>query len=309
MASLALNSGTDNRKAILLILAAMAAFSVEDAFIKQLANTHSIGQILIVIGLFSALFFALLAIKNGQSLWASNLWTPLTLTRMLAEAIAGVAFVTSLSLVPLSTVAAVFQIMPLTVTMGAALFLGERVGWRRWTAVFVGFVGVLLIIRPGFEGFNPSVLWVMVAVVGVAIRDLVTRVIPANVESSIISFQAFSSVVVAGLIVLLVSDQVMAPIEGQQLVYFGCTIVFSISGYYAIVLAMRLGTASTVAPFRYSRLLFSLMLGVFIFKESPDALTLIGSGVIIATGMYTYLRERHLVAELSKSEKAARVTH
>ena len=283
----------------------MAAFSIEDAFIKQLSNTISISQILIVIGLVSAIFFALISLKNGHSLFASNLWTRATLARMLSEAVAGVAFVTSLSLVPLSTVAAVFQIMPLTVTMGAALFLGERVGWRRWVAVFVGFFGVLLIIRPGFDGFNPSVLWVLIAVVGVAVRDLVTRVIPSDVGSSIISFQAFSSIVIAGVILLLVSRQVMVPIVGLELVYFGFTVIFTISGYYAIVLAMRLGNASIVAPFRYSRLLFSLLIGIFIFNESPDGLTLIGSGIIIVTGIYTYLRERRLG---KKSSKPAAVT-
>jgi len=224
---------------------------------------------------------------------------------MLAEAVAGVAFVTSLSLVPLSTVAAVFQIMPLTVTMGAALFLGESVGWRRWLAVFVGFLGVLLIIRPGFDGFNPAVLWVLIAVLGVAVRDLVTRVIPADVGSSIISFQAFLSIVIAGIILLLVSRQVMVPMVGLELVYFGFTVIFTISGYYAIVLAMRLGNASIVAPFRYSRLLFSLLIGIFVFEESPDGLTLIGSGIIIATGIYTYFRERSLDKKTSKPAAVA----
>ena len=278
----------------------MAAFSIEDAFIKQLSSTVSISQILIVIGLVSAIFFALVSLKSGHSLWAASLWTRATLTRMLAEAVAGVAFVTSLSLVPLSTVAAVFQIMPLTVTMGAALFLGESVGWRRWLAVFVGFLGVLLIIRPGFDGFNPAVLWVLIAVLGVAVRDLVTRVIPADVGSSIISFQAFLSIVIAGIILLLVSRQVMVPMVGLELVYFGFTVIFTISGYYAIVLAMRLGNASIVAPFRYSRLLFSLLIGIFVFEESPDGLTLIGSGIIIVTGIYTYFRERSLDKKTSK---------
>ena len=272
------------------MLAAMAGFTIEDAFIKQLSSTISIGQILISIGLCSSVFFAIVALTSGHSLLASNLWTRATLTRMFAEAIAAVAFVTSLSLVPISTVAAVFQITPLTITMGAALFLGERVGWRRWLAVFVGFIGVLLIIRPGFGGFNPSVLWVLVAVLGVAVRDLVTRVIPFNVESSIISFQAFSSVVIAGAIILLVSPQDIAPIADKELVYLGCTIVFSISGYYAIVSAMRVGNASVVASFRYSRLIFSLLVGVFIFNESVDMLTLIGSVIIIGSGLYTYLR-------------------
>jgi drug/metabolite transporter (DMT)-like permease len=282
------------------MLAAMAGFTIEDAFIKQLSSTISIGQILISIGLCSSVFFAIVALTSGHSLLSSNLWTRATLTRMFAEAIAAVAFVTSLSLVPISTVAAVFQITPLTITMGAALFLGERVGWRRWLAVFVGFIGVLLIIRPGFGGFNPSVLWVLVAVLGVAVRDLVTRVIPFNVESSIISFQAFSSVVIAGAVILLVSPQDIAPIADKELVYLGCTIVFSISGYYAVVSAMRVGNASVVASFRYSRLIFSLLVGVFIFNESVDMLTLTGSVIIIGSGLYTYLREHRTLMESRK---------
>ncbi len=288
------------------MLAAMAGFTIEDAFIKQLSSTISIGQILIVIGLCSSVFFALLVLTRGHSLLASKVWTRATLTRMFAESVAAMAFVTSLSLVPISTVAAVFQVTPLTITMGAALFLGESVGWRRWTAVCVGFIGVLLIIRPGFGGFNPSVLWVLVAVLGVAVRDLVTRVIPPNVESSIISFQAFSSLAIAGAISLLVSPQDIAPIAGKELVYFGCAIVFSISGYYAIVSAMRVGNASIVASFRYSRLLFSLLVGVFIFDESVDMLTLIGSAIIIGTGLYTFLREHRIVMARKQNRKNKR---
>jgi len=277
------------------MLVAMVGFTIEDAFIKQLSNTISIGQILIIVGFFSSVFFALLAVTRGRKLLAPNVWTRATITRMFAEAIAAMAFVTSLSLVPLSTVAAVFQITPLTITLGAALFLGESVGWRRWTAIGVGFIGVLLIIRPGFSDFDPSVLWVLVAVLGVAVRDLVTRAIPTSVESSIISFQAFSSLVVAGALILLVTPQGITPIPNKELAYFGCTLVFSISGYYAIVAAMRVGNASVVASFRYSRLLFSLLVGVFIFGESVDALTLIGSTIIIATGLYTFLSEHRLV--------------
>lgn len=296
-----MNDSINNRKGILFMLAAMAGFTIEDAFIKHLSSSISIGQILMVIGFCSAVFFALMAVSRGHQLLAPHVWTRTTCIRMVAEAIAALAFVTSLSLVPLSTVAAVFQVTPLTITMGAALFLGESVGWRRWTAVCVGFIGVLLIIRPGFGGFNPSVLWVLLAVLGVAVRDLATRVIPSNVESSIISFQAFSSLVVAGGLCLLVSSQVMAPLAGDTLVYFGCAIVFSMSGYYAIVSAMRVGNASIVASFRYSRLLFSLLVGVLIFDEQVDSLTLVGSAIIIGTGLYTFLREHRLVTQRRKA--------
>ena len=279
------------------MLAAMAGFTLEDSFIKQLSSTVSIGQILMVVGFFGTVFFALLALTRGRKIAVPSVWTRATIARMVAETIAAVAFVTSLSLVPLSTVAAVFQVTPLTITMGAALFLGERVGWRRWTAVGVGFSGVLLIIRPGFTGFDPSVLWVLVAVLGVAIRDLVTRAIAKTVESSIISFQAFASLSVTGALMLLVSPQGIAPMPNNELVYFGCAIVFSVAGYYAIVAAMRVGDASVVSSFRYTRLLFSLLVGVFVFNESVDVPTLIGSAIIIATGLYTFVREHRVVMD------------
>ena len=151
------------------MLVAMAGFTLEDAFIKQLSSTVSICQILMVVGFFGAVIFALLALTRGRKIFVPSVWTRATIARMIAETIAAVAFVTSLSLVPISTVAAVFQVTPLTITMGAALFLGERVDWRRWTAVGVGFSGVLLIIRPGFTGFDPSVLWVLVAAAAVQV--------------------------------------------------------------------------------------------------------------------------------------------
>ncbi len=285
------------------MLAAMAGFTIEDAFIKQLSYTLSIGQILLVVGFFSCVFFALLAIKNGRNLFALNLWSTATVARMIAEAVAAVAFIASLSLVPLSTVAAVFQVTPLTITMGAALFLGERVGWRRWSAVVIGFLGVLLIIRPGFGGFNPSVLWVLVAVIGVAVRDLVTRTIPVHVGSSIISFQAFGALGLAGAICMVISPQTIAPITSNEVALFAYTIVFSMTGYYAVVAAMRVGNASIVASFRYSRLLFSLLVGIFVFNETVDSLSLVGSAIIIATGLYTFLREHR--ASIASAKKAA----
>ncbi len=284
----------NNRDGILLMVAAMAGFTMEDLFIKQLSSTISIGQILITLGVCSSVFFALMAVWKGHSLLAGSAWTRATITRMFAESIAAVSFVTALSLVPISTVAAVFQVTPLAITMGTALFLNETVGWRRWVAIFVGFIGVLLIIKPGFSSFDPSVLWVLISVLGVALRDLVTRTIPSNVASSIISFQAFSSLIVAGAIALFITSESFAPVAKTEITFFGCAIVFSITGYYAIVSAMRVGDASIVAPFRYTRLLFSLLVGIIVFDETIDGLTLLGSFIIIATGLYTFIREQRL---------------
>ena len=145
----------NNVNGILLIIGSMAAFALEDMFIKHLSVSVSTGQIMIALGLICGAVFTLMSMATRKRIFDPVAWQPLPLIRAGTEAFGALSFVTALSLVDLSTVAAVFQAMPLFVTMGAALFLGEQVGWRRWSAIGIGFVGVLMIIRPGFEGFQP----------------------------------------------------------------------------------------------------------------------------------------------------------
>jgi len=286
----------NNLNGILLMIAAMAGFALEDLFVKLLSTTISTGQILITLGLCSSSIFAVMAWAKGHNIFAAHAWTWATTARMFAEAIAAVAFVTSLSLVPISTVAAVFQVTPLAITMGAALFLGEQVGWRRWSAIVVGFIGVLIIIRPGFSGFDPAVLFVLLSVLGVTLRDLITRRIPQNIASTVISFQAFASLVFAGALLLFMSSETLVAVSKLQAAYFGGGVLFGVMGYYGIVAAMRSGDAAAITPFRYTRLLFSIIIGVLVFKERPDALTLLGSTIVIGTGLFTFLRERRLAS-------------
>ncbi|AML51748.1 DMT family transporter [Falsihalocynthiibacter arcticus] len=286
----------NNLNGILLMIAAMAGFALEDLFVKLLSSTISTGQILIVLGASSSIGFALMAYTKGHNIFAAHVWTRATIARASADAIAAVAFVTSLSLVPISTVAAVFQVTPLVITMGAALFLGEQVGWRRWTAITVGFIGVLIIIRPGLSGFDPAVLLVLISIVGVATRDLITRRIPKNIASTVISFQAFASLIVAGTILLFLSPDTLVAVSKLEAAYFVGGVFFGGAGYYGIVVAMRIGDASTVTPFRYTRLLFSLVIGVLVFNERPDALTLLGAAIVIGTGLFTFLRERRALS-------------
>jgi len=284
----------DNLRGILFILLAMFAFTVEDVFIKQLSGTIAVGQILMLIGIGSAAIFTVAALLRRKRLFAREAWRGPFLWRMLAEACAAMAFATSLSLVDISVVAAVFQATPLAITLGAALFLGEEVGWRRWSAILVGFLGVLLIIRPGLAGFEPEALLVVVAVVFVAARDLITRRIDATVDSTVVSFQAFATLVIAGPLLLLATGGQVRPMDGSETAMIIGALIFSAIGYYGIVAGMRIGEAAVVTPFRYTRLLFSIIAGVLVFNERPDALTLIGACLIIATGLYTVLRERKL---------------
>ena len=284
----------NNFKGILLMLIAMAGFTMEDLFMKKLSVNLSTGQILITLGFGSSLVFALMAKSKGYKLTAKIFWSKGMIIRQFAEGIAAVAFITSLTLIPLSTVAAVFQATPLVITMGAALFLGEAVGWRRWLAIIVGLIGVLIIIRPGLNSFDPNVVYILIAVLFVTVRDLITRKLPMNVPSTIVSFQAFASLIIAGGILIFLSDQKIVGLDKNQIYFVLGGIIFGVIGYYCIVASTRIGEAGVVTPFRYSRLLFAIIIGFLFFNERPDFYTLLGASIVIMTGIYTVLRERYL---------------
>jgi drug/metabolite transporter (DMT)-like permease len=284
----------NNVQGILLVIGAMAAFTLEDMFIKSLSEQLPVGQILILLGIGSGSVFALLAKWQGHQILAPRAWRRLPVLRALCEAVAAVSFASSLALVDISVVAAVFQATPLVITMGAALFLGEQVGWRRWSAILVGFAGVLMIIRPGLAGFEPPALLVLVSVVAGAGRDLMTRVIDSAVPSTVVSFQAFAVVIPAGAILLLLTPGDARLLVGNEWLMMLGGVIFGVLGYYGIVTAMRVGDASAVTPFRYSRLVFSILVGVAMFNERPDAMTLVGAALIILSGLYTFMRERRL---------------
>ncbi len=282
----------NNRKGIILMIVSMAGFTMEDLFIKKLAATISTSQILIMLGIGSASVFMLMAYTKGHHIFTKQAWSQIAIVRIIAEAIAAIFFIIALANAPLSTVAAILQATPLVITMGAALLMGEQVGWRRWLAISIGFLGVLLIVRPGFDGYDPAVIYALISVVGITVRDLITRLISDDVHSSVVSFQAFASLIGAGLITLVFSSDQLISINQLEAAYFFGAVIFGVAAYYCIVLSLRLGAASVVSPYRYSRLLFSLIIGVVVFHERPDLLTLTGAAIIVLSGIYTFLRER-----------------
>jgi drug/metabolite transporter (DMT)-like permease len=295
----------NNLRGIMLVVAAMAAFTLEDSFIKNLSASVPVGQVLILLGLGSASLFALMARIQGQSVFMPRAWRMMPMARAFMEAIAATGFAGALSLIEISTVAAVFQVTPLAITMGAALFLGEQVGWRRWSAVCVGFIGVLMIIRPGMAAFDPAALLVLIAVLGVAARDLMTRVMDAAIPSSVISFQGFLMLVPAGIALLFLLPGETRMLQGLEWAQIVGGMVFGMLGYYGIVAAMRIADASAVTPFRYTRLLFSLLVGMIVFRERPDLMTLCGAGLIIASGLYTVWREQRVARRERRARAAA----
>lgn len=280
-------------RGIALMTGAMAAFALEDMAIKLVSATLPTGQILLVIGSGGALVFAALCRRAGLPLIGPALLERPVLLRNAGEMAATLCFVTAISRTPLSSASAVLQATPLAVTLGAAVFLGAEVGWRRWCAIAAGFAGVLMIVRPGLSGFQPASLFAVGAVVALAVRDLATRAMPGRVASLQLALWAFAVVAVAGA-GLLALGQTPRPVGLAQAGLFAFAIGVGGAGYYAITAAMRLGDVASVTPFRYTRLVFAMILGFAVFGERPDALTLAGAAAIIGSGLYTLAREQRL---------------
>jgi drug/metabolite transporter (DMT)-like permease len=283
----------ENLRGSIIMVLAMAGFALEDLFVKRLADSLPVGQIIMLLGLGGALVFGIVTRAQGRRLWSRDLLSRAVLLRNLGELIATFGFVTAIALTPLSSASAILQATPLAVTLGAALFFREAVGWKRWTAILVGFGGVLMVIRPGFEGFEPASLFAVQAVIGLAIRDLATRAVPRSISSMQLSTYAFATLVPTGLILLAFGGTPSLPsaIAWRDL---ALALSFALAAYYGIVAAMRLGDVSVITPFRYSRLIFALIIGVTVFNERPDVWTLTGAAIIIASGLFTFWRERRL---------------
>ena len=282
---------SENLRGILLMVAAMALFAVEDLFLKWAAADLPLGQIILVSGALGAPVFLLMARRQGQGIFVKDALHPAVITRNIGEMIGTASFVAALAIVPLGTVAAVLQAMPLAVTMGAALIFGEQVGWRRWTAISVGFAGVVLVIQPGAEGFRPAALLVLITVVAMSVRDLAARAIPDRVTTAQVSAWGLMAVTLlgAGMLAVTGGARPVSLLEGAILLG---AVIFGTAGYWAVTGATRTGEVAVVAPFRYTRLIFSMGLGVAFLAERPNRLTLIGAGLIVASGLYAFARER-----------------
>ncbi len=298
----------DNIRGALLMVIAMLGFAIEDMFIKLMSDTLPIGEILILTGLGGAIVFGIWALIIGQvPLHKSMFWGPSGL-RMVFEGLAGLMFVTALALAPISLVTTIIQANPLLVTLGAALFFGEPVGPRRWTAVCIGLCGVLIVLRPFGSGFEATALFAVAGVVAMTARDLITRRIPASFSTVQMSVMGFLAVIPGGVLALLVTGEAFVMPDGATWLLQAGAIISGIPAIYCIIASMRAGDISFVAPFRYSRILFGLTVGVFVFSETLDSYTLIGAAIIVASGAYTVWRERKLrlpvTASLSKTGPA-----
>ena len=281
----------NNLRGALWMVAAMAGFAIEDMFLKAATAHIPLGQALLIFGLIGTLFFARRARQMGEAaLHPAMLSRPLLL-RSGFEVTGRIFYSLAIALTPLSTASAILQATPLVVVAGAALLFGERVGWRRWTAILVGFAGVLIILRPGLEGFTPLSLVTVVGLIGFAGRDLATRAAPLTLSNRQLGVIGMAMLALAGAAILTVTGGATLPDARTMALLAGMT-GFGIFAYNALTIAMRTGEVAAVTPFRYTRLVFAMLLGILVFNETPDAYTLLGSALIVGSGLYTFTRAR-----------------
>ena len=259
----------------------MAGFAIEDAFLKAAAGSVPLGQILLIEGIAGMAVFALLALRRGEAPLPRAVLTRTMAVRSGFEIVGRLFYALAIALTPLSSTSAILQATPLIVVPAAAVLFGERVGVFRWALTGIGFLAVLAIIRPGGEAFTPLSLLAVVGMLGFAGRDLATRAAPLGLSNAQLGTAGFGVLALAGVVLSFWTG--FKPIETPGLL--AGAIVFGVAGYGALTTAMRSGEVAAVTPFRYSRLVFALILSVLAFGEQPDATTLAGSAVIVLCGI------------------------
>lgn len=279
-----------NLKSIIFMIIAMGCLTLTDLLIKVASQTLPIGQVMISYGVGSLIvFWALLRIK-GESIRLSPLTNPTVVFRNIGDLIALNGMFLALVYVPLSTIGAVIQTVPILVTAAAALFLGERVGMRRASAIFVGFLGALLIIQPGAASFDITAILVLIAAIGMALRDIATKLVRENLSTLLLTFYSCFLFIISGGVLLIIDGGASVPVVGNS-VTIAAMIVTGSLGFFFMTEAVRLGEMSVVSPFRYTRLLFSMAAGILILGEQVNASMIIGSALTILSGLYIWRRE------------------
>ena len=262
----------------------MAGFAVEDAFIKSASTVMPLGQIIIMIGLLGIVAFATIAVTRAEPVLPRAILSRTMAIRSGFEITGRLFYALAIAQTPLSVAAAVLQASPLVVVLGAAWLFGEKVGVRRWIIILAGFCGVLIILRPGLAGFDALSVLALIGMLGFSGRDLATRAAAPSLSNAQLGVAGFIMLTLAGGIILAVTGGAVVPQMPELAKVIGAA-VFGVAGYGAITQAMRTGEVAVVTPFRYTRLLFAMILGITFFGERPDAATLLGSAIIVGCGV------------------------
>lgn len=284
---------SDNARGAIYMNVSMAAFTLNDTAMKAVSQTMPLFEAIALRGVLALAGLLVLGAAMGSlrlCIGRGDGW--IIAIRSIAEVAATVLFLGALIHMPLANLSAIMQALPLAVTLAAAVVFRETIGWRRMVAILIGFVGVLIIIRPGPDGFSVWSMMGLGSVACVVVRDLATRRLSRDVPSVTVAVWAALAVMVMGLIVT--TAQGWQPVNGLQSVQIAASSTALLIGYLFAVMVMRVGDISFVAPFRYTALIWAIFLGWLIFGDLPDGLTLMGAALVVATGIFTLVRERRL---------------
>ena len=267
----------------------MSAFVLNDAFVRLAGNSLPLAQILFIRGLITTFVLSAFAIYGGVfSLKVSKKDKWRIFFRSIAEALTAYFFLTAVMHMPFANVTAILQILPMTVTLAAAFVFKEKVGFIRISLIIIGFFGVVLIINPSADGFNLYAVYALVAVFLITIRDLITRKLSSEVSTLLPTVSASVGVLLFSLILLV--NAPLQPLNTQNSLFILLASFFIVFGYYTAVLVMRSGEISFISPFRYTAILFALILGFIFFDEKPDITAFAGIVIVMLAGIVLMMR-------------------
>ncbi|MCO4837595.1 MAG: DMT family transporter [Oceanospirillaceae bacterium] len=285
-----MSSTSENLKGMLYMTLSMGSFTLADLALKWACEILPTGQVMFILGLGCCALFWSVTYRNQEKAFSSVFFLPAVLLRTFGEAVAVIFIFLALIHSAFTSVAAILQTLPLLMTLISFIFLGEKVGMHRLLAVVVGFVGVLLIIRPGLDSFDMFSLYAVLAVIGMALRDVGSRLSPASISASMLALYGAMTFVAVGLVMMYFGGVKTPSLEAS--IYLAVMILLASSGSYYATKAMRVGEVSVISPLRYTRLLFGMLVGVFILKEQPDFYMLLGSAIVVMAGLYVLFREQ-----------------
>tara|TARA_B100001559_G_scaffold83976_1_gene69792 strand:+ start:34 stop:909 length:876 start_codon:yes stop_codon:yes gene_type:complete len=283
----------DNLLGAALMTCCVLAYVLNDAVMKLLFADIDFFQAIFLRGLVSLppiLILALMTKTLLQKYSAKN--QRLMIIRILAEIGTTVTFLTALKHMPLANVTAILQSLPLAITMAAAIFLGEPVGWRRWSAICVGFTGVLIIIRPGLAGFNSYSLLALAAVILLTVREISTRQLDNKVPTVTVALSTTLGITAFAALMLIGTEWAEINFVSWSLI-IAAAVAVTVATLLSVV-AMRTGDIGFVSPFRYTSLIGAIGLGILLFGDWPDGITLLGAAIIAFAGIYSLYREQIL---------------
>ena len=280
---------SENFRGAVLMMICMGAFVLNDAFVRLAGDSLPLAQILFYRALLTTITLVLVAFYTGVlKLKVSSQDKWLIFFRSVTEALTAYFFLTAVMNMPFANVTAILQILPMTVTLAAAVMFKEKVGAFRILLIFLGFLGVILIINPAKDGFTIYAGYALISVLLITIRDLLSRKLSVDVPTLIPTVSASLGVLLFSI--LLITKTAFQPLNLQNSFFIVAAAFFIIFGYYTAILVMRSGEISFISPFRYTAVLFALMLGFVFFDEQPDGIAFLGMTIVIISGIALMIR-------------------